>query len=136
VVIPVPFTSFHSKSLGLTFSRVHSHCKTSADLFNAQHSIQFEHTKRSFTSAHVLCSSFNGSSLSSLMTCWVHTLMVNIPPAGLGLSSARTINLPAGLGLRSANSSKYVSRCWLAHSKPEFKQDASVDCQICFHCQI
>jgi hypothetical protein len=111
--IPVPFASFHSKSFGLTFSRVHSHWKTTADLFNAQHSIQFACTKRSFTSARVLCSSFNGSSLISQMTCWVCTFIVKVPitlskelPAGFGLRSARTINLPAGLGLRSANSSK------------------------------
>ncbi len=107
---PVPFASFHSKSFGLTFSRVHSHWKTTADLFNAQHSIQFARMKRSFTSAHVLCSSFNGSSLSSRITCWVCTPMVKVPvtlskelPAGLGLCSARTIDLPVGLGLHSAN---------------------------------
>jgi hypothetical protein len=109
VAIPVPFTSFRSKSFGLTFSR---DWKTTVNLFNAQHSFQFACTKRSFTSACVLCSSFNGSSLSSRMTCWVRTLTVKVPvtlskelPAGLGLHSARTINLPAGLGLRSANSS-------------------------------
>ncbi len=96
VVIPVPFASFCSKSFGLTFSRVHSHWKTTADLFNAQHFIQFACTKRSFTSAHVLCSSFNGSFLSSQMTCWVCTLMVKVPPT---LSK----ELPAGLGLRTAN---------------------------------
>jgi hypothetical protein len=28
---------------------------------------------------------------------------------------------------------QFVSRCWLAHSKPEFKQDVSVDCQIRAH---
>ncbi len=112
MAIPVPFASFHSKSFRLTFSRVHSHWKTTADLFNAQHFIQFAHTKRSFTSARVLCSSFNGSSLSSRMACWVCTLTVKVPvtlskelPGSLGLCSARTINLPAVLGLRSANSS-------------------------------
>ncbi len=35
VAIPVPFASFRSKSFGLTFSRVHSHWRTTADLFNA-----------------------------------------------------------------------------------------------------
>jgi hypothetical protein len=96
VAIPVPFASFCSKSFGLTFSRVHSHWKTTADLFNAQHSIQFAHTKRSFTSAHVLCSSFNESFLSSCMTCWVRTLTVKVP---VTLSK----ELPAGLGLQTAN---------------------------------
>ena len=69
VAIPVPFASFCSKSFGLTFSRVHSHWKTTADLFSTQHSIQFARTKRSFTSVRVPCSSFNGSSLRSRMTC-------------------------------------------------------------------
>jgi hypothetical protein len=93
VAIPAPFASFRSKSFGLTFSRVHSHWKTTADLFNAQHSFQFAFTKRSFSSAHVICSSFNESSLSFQMTCWVCTLTVNIP---VTLSK----ELPAGLGLR------------------------------------
>ncbi len=110
VAIPVLLASFHSKSFGLTFSRVHSHWKTTADLFNAQHSIQFACTKRSFTSARVLCSSFNGSSLSSQMTCWICTLMVKVPvtlskelPAGLGLHSANSSNLSADVGLRTAS---------------------------------
>jgi hypothetical protein len=29
-----------------------------------------------------------------------------------------------------------ISKCWLAHSKTEFKEDDSVDCQICFYRQI
>ncbi len=40
VVIPVPFASFCSKSFGLAFSWVHSYWKATANLFNAQHSIQ------------------------------------------------------------------------------------------------
>jgi hypothetical protein len=70
VAIPVPFASFHSKSFGLTFSRVHSHWKTTADLFNAQHSIQFAHTKQSFLSARKLFSticSFQYGSSSSMV---------------------------------------------------------------------
>jgi len=105
VAIPVPFASFHSKSFGLTFSRVHSHWKTTADLFNLQHSIQFAHTKRSFTSACVFCSSLNGSSLSFCMTCWVHTLTVKVP---VTLSK----ELPAGLSLRTANRESN-EMCWL-----------------------
>jgi hypothetical protein len=69
---------------------------TTADLFNAHHSIQFAHTKRSFTTARVLCSSFNGSSLSSCMTCWVCTLTVKVPVTSLK-------ELPAGLVLQTAN---------------------------------
>jgi hypothetical protein len=62
VAIPVSFVSFHSKSLGLAYCCcwVHSHWKTTADLFNAQHSIQFACIRRSFISARVLTSTFDG----------------------------------------------------------------------------
>ncbi len=51
VAIPVSFFSFHSKSFGLAYCWVHSHWTTTANLFNAQHSIQFARIKRSFISA-------------------------------------------------------------------------------------
>ncbi len=73
VTVPVPFVSFHSKSFGLAYCWVHFHQKTTADLFNAQHSIQFAR------SACVLISTFNGSTSSSRMACWVHTLTVKVP---------------------------------------------------------
>ena len=78
VAIPVSFVSFCSKSFGLAYCWVHSHWKTTANLFNAQHSIQFAHIKRSFT-ARVLISTFDGSTSSSRMACWVRTLMVKVP---------------------------------------------------------
>ena len=53
VAIPVPFISFRSKSFGLAYCWVHSHRKTTVDLFQALHSIQFACIKRSFTSACV-----------------------------------------------------------------------------------
>ena len=79
VAIPVSFVSFHSKSFGLAYCWVHSHWKTTADLFNAQHSIQFARIKRSFISARVLISTFDGSTSSSRMACWVRTLTVKVP---------------------------------------------------------
>jgi hypothetical protein len=79
VAIPVPFISFRSKSFGLAYCWVHSHWKTTADLFNAQHSIQFARIKRSFISARVLISTFDGSTSSSRMVCWVCTLTVKVP---------------------------------------------------------
>ena len=45
VAISVPFSSFRSKSFGLTFSWVYSHWKTTANLFNAQHLIQCRSSK-------------------------------------------------------------------------------------------
>ncbi len=79
VAILVPFISFRSKNFGLAYCWVHSHWKTTVDLFQALHSIQFACIKRSFTSARVLISTFNGSTLSSRMACWVRTLMVKVP---------------------------------------------------------
>jgi hypothetical protein len=79
VAIPVPFISFRSKSFGLAYCWVHSHWKTTANLFNAQHSIQFARIKRSFISARVLISTFDGSTSSSRMVCWVCTLTVKVP---------------------------------------------------------
>jgi hypothetical protein len=78
VAILVPFISFHSKNFGLAYCWVHSHWKTTFDLFQALRSIQFACIKRSFTSARVLLSTFNGSTLSSRMACWVRTLMVKV----------------------------------------------------------
>jgi hypothetical protein len=69
VAIPVSFVSFRSKSCGLAYCWVHFHWKTTADLFNAQHSIQFARINRSFISARVLISTFNGSTSSSRMVC-------------------------------------------------------------------
>jgi hypothetical protein len=57
----------------------HSRWKTTADLFNAEHSIQFARIKRSFLSARVLISTFDGSTSSSRMACWVRTLTVKVP---------------------------------------------------------
>ena len=79
VAIPVPFVSFHSKSSGLAYCWVHSHWKTTAVLFNTQQSIQFAPIKRSFISAHVLISTFDGLTSSSRMACWVCTLTVKVP---------------------------------------------------------
>jgi hypothetical protein len=79
VAIPVSFVSFRSKSFGLAYCWVHSHWKTTADLFNAQHSIQFARIKRSFISARVLISTFDGLTSSSRMACWVRTLTVKVP---------------------------------------------------------
>jgi len=79
VTIPVSFVFFHSKSFRMALCWVHSHWKTTVDLFNAQHSIQFACTKRSFISARVLISTFDGSTSSSRMTCWVCTLTVKGP---------------------------------------------------------
>jgi hypothetical protein len=76
VAILVPFISFRSKSFGLAYCWIHSHQKITVDLFQALHSIQFACIKRSFTSARVLISTFNSSTLSSRMACWVCTLMV------------------------------------------------------------
>jgi hypothetical protein len=79
VTILVPFISFHSKMFELAYCWVHSHWKTTADFFQALHSIQFACIKRCFTSARVLISTFDGSPLSSRMACWVCTLMVKVP---------------------------------------------------------
>jgi hypothetical protein len=79
VAIPVSFVSFRSKSFGLAYCWVHSHWKTTADLFNAQHSIQFARIKRSFISAPVLISTFDGATSSSRMACWVRTRTVKVP---------------------------------------------------------
>jgi hypothetical protein len=79
VAILVPFISFRSKNFGLAYCWVHSHWKTTVDLFQALHSIQFACIKRSFTSARVLISTFNGLTLSSRMACWVPILMVKVP---------------------------------------------------------
>jgi hypothetical protein len=79
VAISVSFVAFRSKSFGLAYCWVHSHWKTTADLFNAQHSIQFARIKRSFISAHVLISTFDGSTSGSRMAFWVHTLTVKVP---------------------------------------------------------
>jgi len=79
VAIPVSFVSFRSKSFGLAYCWVHSHWKTTAVLFNTQHSIQFARIKRSFISARVLISTFDGLTSSSRMACWVRTLMVKVP---------------------------------------------------------
>jgi hypothetical protein len=79
VAILVPFISFCSKNFGLAYCWVHSHWKTTVDLFQALHSIQLACIKRSFTSARVLVSTFNGSTLSSRMACWVCTLTVKVP---------------------------------------------------------
>jgi len=79
VVIPVPFVSFHSKSFGLAYCWVQSHWKITADLFNAQHSIQFACIKKSFISARVFISTFIGLTSSSRMACWVCTLTVKVP---------------------------------------------------------
>jgi hypothetical protein len=79
VAIQVPFVSFHSKSSGLAYCWVHSHWKTTAVLFNTQQSIQFARIKRSFISAHVLISPFDGLTSSSRMACWVRTLTVKVP---------------------------------------------------------
>ena len=69
VAILVPFISFRSKNFGLAYCWVHSHWKTTVDLFQALHSIQFACIKRSFTCARVLISTFDGSTLSSTMAC-------------------------------------------------------------------
>ncbi len=69
MAIPVPFISFHSKSFGLAYCWVHSHRKTTTDLFQASHSIHFARIKRSFISACALISTFDGSTSSSRMTC-------------------------------------------------------------------
>jgi hypothetical protein len=69
VVIPVPFISFRSKSFGLAYCWIYSHWKTTADLFQALHSIQFARIKRSFISARALISTFDGSTSSSRMAC-------------------------------------------------------------------
>jgi hypothetical protein len=79
VAIPVPFVSLHSKSFGLAYCWVHSHWKTTADLFNAQYSIQFARIKRSFISARVLISTFDGLTSSSRMACWVRNPTVKVP---------------------------------------------------------
>ncbi len=79
VAILVPFISFRSKNFGLAYCWVHSHRKTTVNLFQALHFVQFACIKRSFTSARVLISTFDGLTLSSRMACWVHTLTVKIP---------------------------------------------------------
>jgi hypothetical protein len=79
VAILVPFISFHSKYFGLAYCWVHSLWKTTVNLFQALHSTQFACIKRIFTSARVLISTFDGSTLSSRMACWVCTLTVKIP---------------------------------------------------------
>jgi len=79
VTIPVSFVSFHSKSFRLAYCWVQSHWKTTADLFNAQHSIQFARIKRRFISARVLISTFDGLTSSFRMACWVCTLTVKVP---------------------------------------------------------
>ncbi len=79
VAILVPFISFHSKSFGLAYCWVQSLRKTTFHLFQTLHSIQFACIKRSFTSACVLISTFDSSTLSSRMACWVPTLMVKVP---------------------------------------------------------
>ncbi len=100
------FTSFCSKSFGLTFSWVHSHWKTTVDLFNAQHCIQNQSSKtvvsncrsqvylqattmtnqnahlclaspQSFSSARIPFSTIR-SSLSSGLTSWVQSLAVKV----------------------------------------------------------
>ena len=78
VTIPVSFISFCSKSFGLAYCWVHSHWKTTVDLFNTQHSIQIFHIKRSFISARVLISTFDCSTSSSRMACWVCTITVKV----------------------------------------------------------
>ncbi len=78
-MIPVSFVSFRSNSFGLAYCWVHSHWKTTVDLFNAQHSIQFARIKRSFISARIFISTFDGSTSSSRMACWVRTLTVKVP---------------------------------------------------------
>jgi len=79
VAIPVSLISFRSKSFGSAYCWVHSRWKTTADLFNAQHSIQFAHIKRSFISACVLISTFDALTSSSRMACCVRTLTVKVP---------------------------------------------------------
>ncbi len=79
VAILVPFISFRSKSFGLAYCWVHSHQKTTVDLFQAFHCIQFACIKRSFTYARVFISTFDGLTLSSRMACWVCTLRVKVP---------------------------------------------------------
>ncbi len=79
VAILVPFISFCSKSFGLAYCWVHSLRKTTVDLFQTLHSIQFACIKISFTSARVLISTFGDSTLSSRMACWVPTLTVKVP---------------------------------------------------------
>ena len=78
VAIPVPFVSFCSKSFGLAYCWVQSHWKITADLFNAQHSIQFACIKRSFISARVLIFTFDDSTSSFRMACWVCTLTIKV----------------------------------------------------------
>ena len=63
----------------MAYCWVHSHQKTRADLFQASYSIQFACIKRSFISARALISTFNGSTSSSRMACWVRTLTVKVP---------------------------------------------------------
>ena len=94
VAIPVPFISFRSKSFGLAYCWVHSYWKSTADLFNAQHSIQFARIKRSFISARVLISTFDGSTSSSIMSCWVRTLTVKVPLLHQTNQSIETSLLP------------------------------------------
>jgi len=79
VAIPVPFVSFRSKSFGLAYCWVQSHWKTTADLFNTQHSIQFARIKRSFISACVLIFTFDDLTSSFRMACWFHILTVKVP---------------------------------------------------------
>ncbi len=79
VAILVPFISFRSKSFGLAYCWVHSLQKTTVDLVQALHSIQFAYIKRSLTFARVLISTFDGSTLSSRMACWVCTLTIKVP---------------------------------------------------------
>jgi hypothetical protein len=78
VAILVPFASFGYESFRLAYCWVHSHRKTTADLFQALHSIQFARIKKSFISARVLISTFDGLTLSSRMACWVCTLTVKV----------------------------------------------------------
>jgi hypothetical protein len=79
VTIPVPFVSFCSKSFRLAYCWVQSRWKTTANLFNAQHSIQFACIKRSFISARVLIFTFDVLTSSFRMACWVCTLTVKVP---------------------------------------------------------
>jgi hypothetical protein len=134
VAIPVPFASFHSKSFGLTFSWIHSHWKTTANLINAQHYIQSWSSKtevlncqsqvysqattmtnqnahlrlaspQSFLSARVPFSTLC-SNLSSGLTSWVQSLMVKVQVSSTPKVSCHAFTL---LAFESVTSTKPIS---------------------------
>jgi hypothetical protein len=96
--------------------------------------VLFAHIKRSFISARVLISTFDGLTLSSRMACWVRTLVIKVPLLHQTKHAVPSCSLSSMLGFSVVSISIHLLvDCWVLNCICIFLQGLPVDFQVGFN---